>query len=123
MLPTKTKFVIACLLFTCISSGCATAPWTRTEKILAGVSIAASGWNIYETQAAIDRGAEEINPLIEWSPGWGMVLTEALALWFANYFPEIEVPWLGTLEIRSPLLGGKAAINTALAIHDRQVDR
>lgn len=102
---------IICLVL--VSCGTTPRPWTRNEKIVLVTSVLATGANIYETDRALDRGCYEVNPAIKWSPVIGMMLSEALVIVISHYYPDV----------RFPLLGGKAVINTGLAIHDHQAGR
>ena len=89
-------------------------PWTTEEKIYAGVSILAV-FADFKTQADLmDRGGyEALNVTTGKYPsdlrlGLTLGTTEGVCIWLAHHFPYLRK--LG--------LGGKAVMNTGLAIHN-----
>lgn len=109
------RMFIWCILVLFLLPSCATSlrPWTRAEKVALVGSIVATGWNIYETDQAIDRGCHEANPTLRWNPTIGMVSTETIAIIIGHYKPK----W------RLSLLGGKTLVNSGLALHDHNAGK
>jgi len=113
-----------------LSLGCASAPrkWHSEEVILATLSTGAAAWNYSETEKALDRGAHEMNPLYGEHPSDTKLavcfgITQAATLALAHYLPTVTLPLFGECELRIPLLLGKTALNTGLALHDHGVNR
>jgi hypothetical protein len=101
--------------------------WTGTDYALAGLSCAASTANYAATEAMLDRGGHEANPMYGDRPSdtelaIGFGLTQLATLAVAHYFPVIEIAG-DEYELRVPILIGKSALNTGLAIHDHGVER
>lgn len=124
--------ILSILLFcsSCWSISIKQRPWERDDRILAGVSTAASIWNMYESEKMLDAGYTETMPhYTSTTPSdSGLVVTMSLTqlgtLLFAHYIPVIEIKngngeLIGDFELRKTLLGAKTGANAALAIHDR----
>lgn len=104
--------VLACLLLTSCASS--VRPWTRTEKVLLAASCTASVYNMYETDAGLDRGCEEGNQFLQGgNPVIGMAIIQLLTVGVVHIIPS----W------RVPVLSAKTMINTSLAIHDHNEGR
>ena len=104
--------LVACLLIT-LSACSSVRPWTRNEGIALVTSIVATGVNIHATRQVLNDGGYEVNPLIDGNPTLGMISTELLCIVISHYWPDVRIP----------LLGGKAVINTGLAVHDYRVGK
>ena len=106
---------IMLLLISCAHSP---RPWTNTEKAVAVASVIASAADCYTTtQFNNNPNNYEVNPLISRHPSDGRVIitmgiTEGITLLVAHYWDDYRI-WL---------LGGKAMLNTGLAIHNRTLD-
>lgn len=111
-------------------AGCSTPrPWTRGELVLAGMSVAAAAWETIETERFLERpNTYEMNPLLGRHPSDGRlfataIASEAVFLAIVHRWPTITLPVFGECEFRVPLLIGKTALNTGLAIHNRGVGK
>lgn len=98
--------------------GCATPrPWTKGEKIMLGLSVAATVADCYTTERFLDKGYAEMNPFIGRHPKdpeliAKISLAHILFLVFAHYNPDL----------RMPLLLGQTTINFGFALHNSQVE-
>ena len=94
------------MVFVC---GCAISrPWTKQEKVALWASTAATIADAYTTDRVLDNGGRELNPVIKGSPVVGVISFQMIAIIISHYWPEIRIP----------LLGGKAVVNGACAIHN-----
>lgn len=123
---------IVLLCSSCWSISIKQRPWETDDRILAGVSTAASLWNMYETERIVDRGyTEDMFHFFSDTPSdEGIILTmsatQLITLFIADKAPVVEIrnsdgELVGDFELRKPLLGAKAGVNTGLAISDRNL--
>ena len=91
-------------------------PWTKGEKVLLCFSVAAAGADYYTTERCLDRGYEEMNPVLGKHPtdteltliGWGCY---AAIIGVLHLYPELRTPVLFCL---TPVNAGFAAHNSTL---------
>ena len=113
------RFIVVVLVVAL--SGCAhlkphPRKWTKGEKALLCVSVVAAGADYYTTERFLDRGYEELNPVLGKHPsdtkltlvGWGCY---AALIGFLHLYPELRRPVLFCL---TPVNAGFAAHNSTL---------
>lgn len=94
-------------------------PWTQEEKVALGWSCLASAADMYTTTRFLDNEENwEINPILGKHPSDTEVylvlgLSQVLTVVTAHCFPDLRVP----------LICGKAAVNTAFAMHNTTLER
>ena len=117
----RKKILLMVLVTLVLLPGCASLPkprpWTTEEKVLLAVSVLAAGADLYTTKQMLDRGYDEINPLIGKHPTDTELMIKfpicALSYWcLCHYLPQV----------RTGLLGCKITINTGFAIHNNGLE-
>ena len=113
-------------------TGCASLPtpkpWTTGEKVMLGWSIAASAADAYTTTQALNNPNNyEVNPIMGKHPSNGRViatigLSQLIALAVSHWYPYIDLPLIGRVNMRYGFLGFKAVLNTGCAINNSQLD-
>ena len=123
------KYPLIIILLMTIT-GCATAPrpWTPGEKTVLGWSVLASALDGYTTiQFLKNPNNYEVNPIMGKHPSNGKViitlgLSELIAVAISHWYPVIDFPLIGKVNMRYGLLGMKAMVNSACAINNTQLD-
>ena len=92
-------------------------PWTTEEKTLLVVSCLACAADNYTQKRVFDRGGYEANPIIGKNGSTGKLVrygitSQTVTILIAHYFPKY----------RRFILGGKALVNTSLAIHNKSIE-
>ena len=122
------KYIIGLILLVSFT-GCASArPWTTGEKVMAGASILASFADAYTTCGALNNpNNSEANPIMGKRPSNGRVivtigLSELIALGVSHWYPVVDFPLIGKVNMRYGFLGMKTVINTGCAINNSRLD-
>ena len=103
-------------------------PWTTSEKIVAGWSVLASAADAYTTTQALNNPYNyEVNPLLGKRPSDGKVivylgLSQLIALAISHWYPDVELPLIGKVNMRHGFLGFKAIVNTGCVVNNSQLD-
>lgn len=103
-------------------------PWTTGEKMTLGWSVLASAADAYTTTQALNNPYNyEVNPLMGKHPSDGKVViflgvSQLVAIALAHWYPDVEFPLIGKVNMRYGFLGTKAVINTGCAINNYQLD-
>ena len=103
-------------------------PWTTGEKITLGWSVLASAADMYTTTQALNNPYNyEVNPIITKHPSNGRViitlgLSQLIAVGISHWYPDLELPLIGKVNMRYGFLGFKAVVNTGCAINNAQLD-
>jgi hypothetical protein len=61
-------------------TGCASAPWTATDKALLGFTVACHAVDYAQTEWGVENGYTEMNPLMGDAPSDGRILGTKLAM-------------------------------------------
>lgn len=108
------------IILVMICTSCANySTWTKTDKVLGGMSLAAGMADAYTTERCLDHpGFEEGNPLMGKHPSDGRIYAQITAshliiLWIADRYPKI----------RKLLLGGTTVVGAGAAYHNRELYR
>ena len=121
---------IICLIIILSLSGCATTPrkWTAGEKVTLGWSVLASIADGYTTTRFLNNPDNyEMCPYIGKHPSNEKVivflsLSQLIATGLAHWYPDLELPFIGKVNMQYGLLGTKAVLNTGCAINNTQLD-
>ena len=103
-------------------------PWTTGEKVMLGWSVLASAADYYTTTEALNNpDVYEANFFMGRHPSNGKVaifigVSELIAIAVSHWYPDIELPLIGKVNMRYGYLGAKAALNTGCAINNSQLD-
>ena len=100
-------------------------PWTTGEKTMLGWSVLASAADAYTTVGALNNPYNyEVNPIMGKHPSNSRIIaticiSELIAVAVSHWYPVIDFPLIGKVNMRYGFLGFKATVNTGCALNNR----